>query len=218
MVRRLHSWARSARTVRHDRTHTLVTVTLGTILGAATTILVVDGLMPLRTGWPTPGRFALEVGGYVLLFDAYFYALHRLLHTRLLFRTVHATHHRSRAPVLATALAMHPIESLAIMTFVPIMMYLLPIHLASLVVIVLFLLGSILLAHCGWAVVPAGWERAPLIGWYVTPRTHHAHHTRRDCNYGATLSVFDRLFGTWNGAWSQPAPGRLGGVTAPSRP
>jgi sterol desaturase/sphingolipid hydroxylase (fatty acid hydroxylase superfamily) len=203
MVRPLHSGARSARTVRHDRAYTLVTVALGTILGAATAILVVDGLIPLRTGWPTPRRFALEVGGYVLLFDAYFYALHRLFHTRLLFRTVHATHHRSHAPVLATALAMHPVESLAIMGFMPVTMYLLPIHLASLAVIATFLLGSILLAHCNWD---------------VTGRTHHAHHTRHDCNYGATLSVFDRLFGTWNGAWSLPAPQRLGRLTAPSRP
>jgi sterol desaturase/sphingolipid hydroxylase (fatty acid hydroxylase superfamily) len=30
----------------------------------------------------------------------------------------------------------------------------------------------------------------------VTPRVHDAHHARRDCNYSATLTIFDRVFGT----------------------
>jgi sterol desaturase/sphingolipid hydroxylase (fatty acid hydroxylase superfamily) len=35
-----------------------------------------------------------------------------------------------------------------------------------------------------------------VLNWYVTSRIHHAHHRRRDCNYSATLSIFDRAFGT----------------------
>jgi len=30
----------------------------------------------------------------------------------------------------------------------------------------------------------------------VTPRVHDLHHVRLDCNYSATLSVFDWAFGT----------------------
>src|SRR5688572_27169187 len=46
-------------------------------------------------GWPytIASLFSL-----IALHDAYFYWTHRLLHTRWLFKTVHAVHHRSRNP------------------------------------------------------------------------------------------------------------------------
>jgi sterol desaturase/sphingolipid hydroxylase (fatty acid hydroxylase superfamily) len=133
---------------------------------------------------------------YVLLFDAYFYGLHRLLHTRLLFRLIHVVHHRSRTPTITTALAFHPVEAVLVLGFMPVAMWLVPIHLASLVVVSVFLGGSILLAHGGYEIFPAWWEGIPVLGWYVTPRVHDAHHRRRDCNFSATLSLFDRVFGT----------------------
>lgn len=169
---------------------------MGALVGFGTTRLVLDGVVPLATEWPSAPQLVREVVVYVVLFDAYFYALHRLLHTRPLFRAIHAVHHRSRAPGLLTALAFHPLEGLAIIAFMPAAMYLLPIHLASLAVTAAFLSGSILLAHCGWEVFPAWWYRVPLLNWYVTPRLHDLHHLRRNCNYSATLTIFDRLFGT----------------------
>lgn len=140
----------------------------------------------------------------MVLFDAYFYALHRLLHTRVLYRAIHVVHHRSRAPSVLTALAFHPVEGLLIIAFMPTAMCLVPIHLASLVVTAGLLSGSILLAHSRWDVFPVWWDRAPVLNWYVTPRLHHAHHARRNCNYSATLSIFDRTFGTLGAARTRP--------------
>jgi hypothetical protein len=57
---RLHRRPRGARILRHDRRYALVTLALVTVLGTITTVLVVDGLMPLAIAWPT-ARFA--VGG-----------------------------------------------------------------------------------------------------------------------------------------------------------
>jgi lathosterol oxidase len=180
----------------HDVRYSACTLLLGTALGVATTRLVLEGWLPLATTPPSAGRLAAEVAAYVLLFDAYFYGLHRLLHTRTLFRAVHAVHHRSTSPSAWTALAFHPLEALLILGFVPAAMSLLPIHLLSLAVVVTFLSGSILLAHAARDPFPSWWERTPILRAYVTPRVHHAHHARRDCNYGATFALFDRLFGT----------------------
>jgi sterol desaturase/sphingolipid hydroxylase (fatty acid hydroxylase superfamily) len=196
MAERLHSGTRTRRAVLHDLRHTMTTVALGTLTGFGTTLLVLDGVIPLTTAWPTATQLVREVALYVVLFDAYFYALHRLLHTRVLYRTIHAVHHRSRAPGVLTALAFHPVEGSLIIAFMPAAICLIPTHLASLVVTVAFLSGSILFAHSGWEVFPAWWCRVPLLNWYVTPRVHDAHHVRRNCNYGATLSIFDRAFGT----------------------
>lgn len=185
--------------MRHDRRYAATTLLLGTLLGAITTVLVARGWIPLAGTWPSGRILAAEVAAYVLLFDAYFYGLHRLLHIPTLFRRVHAVHHRSRAPTIVTALAFHPVEALLVVGFMPAAMWLLPVHLASLVTVCAFLSGSILLAHSGYEVFPRWWDRAPVLDWYVTPRVHDAHHVHRDCNYGATLSIFDRVFGTLHG-------------------
>ncbi len=181
---------------RHEVTYALVTGMIGLAMGAGATFLVRQGVIPLAAEPLTLALGVFEVLVYVVLFDAYFYGLHRLLHTRLLYQRVHVVHHRSTSPTLLTALAFHPIEALLIMAFIPVMMAVIPIHLASLVMASLFLSGSILLAHCGYEVFPRWWQRVPLLNWYVTPRVHDVHHKRRDCNYSATLSIFDRAFGT----------------------
>ena len=196
MAKRLHSGRRTRRAVLHDLRHTMMTVGLGMLTGFGTTLLVLDGIIPLTTAWPTATQLVREVVLYVVLFDAYFYALHRLLHTRFLFRSIHMVHHRSRAPGVLTALAFHPVEGLLIIAFMPAAMCLLPTHVASLAVTVGFLSGSILFAHCGWDMFPAWWYRVPLLNWYITPRVHDVHHVSRNRNYGATLSIFDRAFGT----------------------
>jgi Delta7-sterol 5-desaturase len=173
-----------------------MTLAIVLAIGAGTTVLVVEGMLPLATTRPTLPIFVLEVAGYVLLFDAYFYGLHRLLHTRPLYRRVHAAHHRSTAPTVLTGLAFHPLEALLIIAFLPAALWLVPIHLISVGVVTVFLSGSILLAHCGREVFPVAWQRSPWLRWYVTPRVHEAHHRRRTCNYGATLALFDQVFGT----------------------
>jgi sterol desaturase/sphingolipid hydroxylase (fatty acid hydroxylase superfamily) len=182
--------------VQHDLRRSLATLALVTVLGAATTVLVLAGVLDVATERPAGLAFAGEVLAYVLLFDAYFYVLHRVLHTRALYRSIHAVHHRSTAPTVLTAFAFHPVEALLIIAFMPAAMSLIPIHLVSLVVVSTFLSGSIVLAHCGHDVFPEWWQRIPVLNWYVTPRIHEAHHRRRDCNYSATLSIFDRAFGT----------------------
>jgi sterol desaturase/sphingolipid hydroxylase (fatty acid hydroxylase superfamily) len=190
----------------HDLRYTITTLVLTLVTGAATTVLVLEDVIPLSVGWPTGGGFVIEVAAYVVLFDAYFYGLHRVLHVPVLYRSVHAVHHRSTAPTVTTALAFHPLEALSIIAFMPAAMCLFPIHLASLAVVSTLLSGSILLAHCGHEVFPQWWQRIPVLNWYVTPRIHDVHHVRRDCNYSATLVIFDRLFGTMG--VSVPSPPR----------
>ncbi len=187
---------RAKNAVRHERTYALLTAAVGLAMGAGATFLIRAGVIPLAHGALSLGTCAFEVGVYVGLFEAYFYGLHRLLHTRSMYQRVHVVHHRSTSPTLLTALAFHPVEALLIMGFMPVAMWLIPIHLVSLVMVSLFLSGSIGLAHCGHPVFPSWWQNAPVLNLYVTPLVHDAHHKRRDCNYSATLSIFDRAFGT----------------------
>jgi lathosterol oxidase len=187
---------RAKNTLRHEIFFTALTGVVGLCMGAGATFLVRAGVIPLAAGELTLGAVVFESLVYVVLFDAYFYGLHRLLHVRSMYQRIHVVHHRSTSPTLLTALAFHPVEAILIMAFMPVAMWLIPIHFVSLVIVSVFLSGSILLAHCGYEVFPRWWERVPVLNWYVTPRVHDAHHKRRDCNYSATLSIFDRAFGT----------------------
>ena len=187
---------RARNAFRHELTFTMITGVIGLAMGAGATLLVREGILPLAADALTLANGAFEVVVYVVLFDAYFYALHRFLHTRTMYQRVHVVHHRSTSPTLLTALAFHPVEATLIMAFMPVAMWFIPIHLVSLVIVSLFLSGSILLAHCGYEVFPSWWQKVPVLNWYVTPRVHDAHHKRRDCNFSATLSIFDRTFGT----------------------
>ena len=174
----------------------MLTAAIGLVMGAGATLLVRAGILPLETGTSSLTTGIFEVVVYVVLVDANFYALHRVLHTRTLYQRIHVVHHRSTSPTLLTALAFHPVEALAIMAFMPVTMCFIPIHFVSLVVVSLFLSGSIAVAHCGHEVFPRWWQKVPVLNWYVTPRIHEAHHRTRDCNFSATLSIFDRTFGT----------------------
>lgn len=182
--------------LRQQQRQTWVNLALLLVLGTATTILAMAGMIPVVVARPALTTFIVETTGYVLLFDAYFYALHRLLHARLPFRWVHAVHHRSRLLTVWSTIAMHPLEFALLVGFLPVTMFLWTVHVVSVVGVGLFLAGSITMAHSGRALFPAWWVHAPVLNIYLTPRIHQAHHVRMHCNYGATVTLFDRLFGT----------------------
>jgi sterol desaturase/sphingolipid hydroxylase (fatty acid hydroxylase superfamily) len=183
-----------------QRRRTYANLMLLAALAAACSALAARGWLQVRLETPGPGRLAIEVVGLVVAFDAYFYALHRLLHTRWLMRRVHLVHHRAREVDVWSTIAMHPLELLLVAGFVPAATWLVPLHLASVAAAGTFLATSIVLGHTGWERLPGWWERTPLAPLLLPPRVHAAHHARLRCNYGATLTCFDRMFGTFRPA------------------
>jgi Delta7-sterol 5-desaturase len=143
------------------------------------------------TGW-----FALSVGLALVLHDALFYALHRLMHTRALYRRTHLTHHRSVRPTAFAAYSFHPWEALAEALLVVAILFVLPMHPLALLA---FQTVSTLInvyGHCGREFYPADWHRHP-IGRWINTSTLHAHHhaTGRD-NYGLYFTWWDRWLGS----------------------
>lgn len=183
---------------REQRLLTALNVVLLLGLGVVTTILVMDGTLSMPHGLPSAATLTGEVVAYVLLFDVYFYVLHRMLHAPLAFRHVHAWHHRARDVDLWSTIAMHPVEFVAIVGFVPLALAIAPVHAASLLVVCTFLGASIAFAHSGFCFAPRT-DRKLLRALYLTPRLHAAHHAQRRCNYGAITTLFDRALGTLRG-------------------
>jgi sterol desaturase/sphingolipid hydroxylase (fatty acid hydroxylase superfamily) len=61
---------------------------------------------------PPLSEILLNVAAAVLLFDFVFYVLHRLMHTRLLYRKIHFRHHLAHIPSPFAVVHAHPLDYL----------------------------------------------------------------------------------------------------------
>jgi len=147
--------------------------------------------------WPIPDAGLSFVAGFLLL-DLIYYAVHRCEHAVPFFWRLHALHHSDPDVDVTTSVRHHPVE------------YLLSSAVYWLAALVLDVPVDVVLSHglavFGTAAVQHANIRLPerLERWLqpvlVTVNMHRIHHSiefsRENWNYGAVLSIWDRLFGT----------------------
>jgi lathosterol oxidase len=136
---------------------------------------------------------------YLVAHDAWFYWTHRLMHRPALFRVAHGVHHASRPPTAWAAMSFHPVEALTGALVIPLLVFLVPIHVAALgmVLAIMTLMG--VTNHMGWELFPRFLHRGPLGAWLITASHHQRHHQLYACNYGLYFRLWDRLCGTDKG-------------------
>jgi sterol desaturase/sphingolipid hydroxylase (fatty acid hydroxylase superfamily) len=148
--------------------------------------------------WPIADAGLSFLAGFLLL-DFLRYGVHRCEHAVPLFWRFHALHHSDPDVDVTTSVRHHPLE------------YLLASLVYWLAVIVLDVPAVVVVSHgfavFGMAAVQHGNVR--LLEWLerwlrpvlVTIDMHRIHHSvvfeQANSNYGAVLSVWDRLFGTY---------------------
>ena len=149
------------------------------------------------TGWPLP----VQLASCLLIFESLNYGVHRAMHElpgrfgAWLWR-VHAAHHLPPRLYLVMHAVFHPINALIIRGVVIV----LPIWAMGYNQQVIALFGMIMALHG----IISHFNVDMRMGWatylFVGPELHRYHHSARPDearNYGATLSVFDQLFGTF---------------------
>jgi sterol desaturase/sphingolipid hydroxylase (fatty acid hydroxylase superfamily) len=148
--------------------------------------------------WPIVDVGMSFVAGFLLL-DLLRYLVHRCEHAVPFFWRFHALHHSDPDVDVTTSVRHHPVE------------YLLGSTVYWLAVILLDIPAVAVLSHglavFGTAAVQHGNIRLPerLERWlqpvFVTVDMHRIHHSvvfeQANSNYGAVLSIWDRLFGTY---------------------
>ncbi|NVD44533.1 sterol desaturase family protein [Qipengyuania atrilutea] len=136
---------------------------------------------------------------YLFLHDTWFYWTHRAMHDPRLFRRMHAVHHASRPPTAWAAMSFHPSEALTGAIVIPVLVFLVPIHIAvlGLVLAIMTLMG--VTNHMGWEMFPRRLVHSRLGGWLITASHHQRHHEHYLCNYGLYFRFWDRLCGTDKG-------------------
>lgn len=143
--------------------------------------------------------FVAQLVATFLLLDFWKYWEHRIFHRVPLLWRMHLVHHSDTHVDVTTSERHHPFElllSVGVLAFVVLGLGLPATALA------LYLLTATVIALWSHANVrlPSRLERQ-LERFIVTPRMHTLHHseleTQTNSNYGAVLSVWDRLFGTY---------------------
>ena len=158
-----------------------------------------EGGTEIYTDWASHGGAPyLLLSGFVYLSvqDGYYYWAHRLMHEPRLFKWMHAGHHKSRQPTPFASFAFDPAEAFLTAWLLPALVFLVPIHMALLIGLLMLMTVTAVMNHSGWEMLPQGFVHGP-IGRHLISATHHSlHHTRFDANFGLYFRFWDRLMGT----------------------
>jgi lathosterol oxidase len=141
----------------------------------------------------------LSVLAYLLVHDTYFYWTHRLMHRPWPFRAMHGVHHASRPPTAWAAMSFHPWEALSGAIVIPLLVFLIPIHVAMLGLVLGVMTVMGVTNHMGWELFPRFLVRGAAGNWLITASHHQRHHEHYRCNYGLYFRLWDRLCGTDKG-------------------
>lgn len=163
----------------------------------------------------------------VLAHDAWFYWVHRAMHSKALFRATHLHHHKSRTPTPWTAYSFTTIEAVLEVAFVPVFLLItsqLGIAYAGFAILAFVWHQMIrnVMAHAGSELFPAGWVDNPWTDWIATTTHHDLHHSSGH-NFGFYFTWWDRWMGTEHPRYRQEfrktaKPFIMFGAPAPETP
>lgn len=173
---------------------------------------LVTGAQPLSAvmhlGFPGPfdvidatgGDATLLIAG-ILSLDLFIYWLHRLEHSVFLLWRFHSVHHSDLEFDASTAIRHHPLEYAVTTVLVSLVFGVLglPVWVFAVYGVVFFL--SALFQHLNLR-MPGGLEQG-LQRALVGPAMHRVHHSVDaryfNSNFGSVFSIWDRMFGTYQG-------------------
>jgi sterol desaturase/sphingolipid hydroxylase (fatty acid hydroxylase superfamily) len=136
---------------------------------------------------------------YLFAHDTWFYWTHRWMHVPRWFRLAHAVHHASRPPTAWAAMSFHPIEALTGALVVPLLVFMIPVHVGVLGLVLLIMTVMGVTNHMGWEMFPRWLVHAKAGNWLITATHHQRHHDEYLCNFGLYFRFWDKVCGTDRG-------------------
>jgi Delta7-sterol 5-desaturase len=195
-----HRWIQRAapRKLAHELRWSLSTAVVFALVGTLFFLGIRAGFFRVYERIEERGWLYLAVSVVVLIVlqDAYFYFTHRAMHHRLLFARFHRVHHVSTSPSPLAAYSFAPGEALVHALFVPLVALIVPVHQVALFLFLAYMIVRNAVGHLGIELLPEGFARSRLFGWFTTTTHHDLHHTRSRANFGLYFTVWDRVMGT----------------------
>jgi sterol desaturase/sphingolipid hydroxylase (fatty acid hydroxylase superfamily) len=167
-----------------------------------------NGVIPTISFADHPVYFIALLVFLPLFREVHFYLVHRLIHWRPLYRTIHKLHHKNANPGPWSGLAMHPVEHLLYFSGV-LILWIVPAHPLHVVFQLLETGLSPAPAHAGFDRVVVGERDAIETHCYA----HYLHHKYFNCNYADGAVPLDKWFGSFNDGTRDPRADRKSGAT-----
>lgn len=167
------------------------------LVGAGTYWLWLKGFTAVYLNLEEYGYLYLPLSLLIvsLIHETYYYWVHRLMHHPRVFRIVHKVHHDSRIPTPWTAFSFHPWESLIEALILPLILFILPVHVYVLAFYLLVMTISSVVNHLNIEIYPL-WFQKSSFGKLFIGATHHHHHSEFMTNYGLYFTFWDKLMST----------------------
>lgn len=128
----------------------------------------------------------------LILYETYYYWLHRWMHLPKIFRIVHRVHHESRHPTVFTSFAFHPLEAFLQFAFFPLILFAIPFHYIALIIVFTLMSVSAVINHSGVEIF-----RSRVLLNNVIGATHHDnHHKHFNRNFGLYFTWWDKWMKT----------------------
>jgi lathosterol oxidase len=167
---------------------------------ATSSVLLSAGYFAQTQGWtlvaPLPlswWSFPLMFVICMVLFDAWFYWGHRILHWPSLYKW-HLPHHRSVAPTVWSNDSSAIVDTLIEHGFYLVVWFVLPVPALSVFALRLFDQITGMVGHSGFEYFASKSSRWP--SPMICTTFHDLHHSQFHYNYGNFFSIWDRLMGT----------------------
>lgn len=147
--------------------------------------------------WVLPTWLSVAIA--LILFDLAVFGQHLLMHRWPVLWRLHKVHHTDLDFDVTTAVRFHPIEIILSLLYKVLVIALLGAPALAVLIFEVILSTSALFNH-GNIQIPVIWDRR--LRWLlVTPDMHRIHHSsmqsETDSNFGFSISIWDRLFGTY---------------------
>jgi plant 4alpha-monomethylsterol monooxygenase len=156
---------------------------------------------PLPAWWV----IVLQLVFFFYLDDLLYYWSHRALHTRWLYKKIHAWHHRIVTPWAITGNYMHPLELSVTATVAMIGPLLVGAHVVTVWLWFVWRQWEAAEGHSGY---DFPWSPSHFIPGNDGARHHDMHHAKVKGNYAGFTPIFDRLFGTFARGYAEDLAAR----------
>ncbi|WP_299046625.1 sterol desaturase family protein [uncultured Tateyamaria sp.] len=201
--RRVRTQTRSRRWVTNWGITLANTVIIRLMAFALPVLAVGAAIDASNQGWGLFNALALptwiEVIAAVVILDFIIWAQHLITHKVPILWRLHRVHHADVDMDVTTAIRFHPIEIGLSMLIKIGAVYLLGPAALAVILFEIILNGTAMFNHANIR-LPL-WLDATLRRVLVTPDMHRVHHSvhrhEHDSNYGFSLSIWDRMFGTY---------------------
>lgn len=132
---------------------------------------------------------------FVILHDAYFYVIHRFLHTNLMMKYVHIVHHKSNPSNIWSSYSFHPIEAI-FYAWVSLIVFIFDVNIYALLFAILYNDFFTIMWHCWYEIFTKKSKNNFFYKYCATTTYHDIHHSHNNWNIWLYFKYLDTIFKT----------------------